>query len=143
MESSLVAQEPAALYAAAIPSVSPSDIIELIKKGLPFSDLEALRRRLNVSAEQIAKVIGMSLSTLNRKKKEGTLSQYQSEKVVRLGQLYAKAVETFEEEELATQWMKAPAKALGGETPLEYAETEIGAREVENLLGRLEHGVFA
>jgi uncharacterized protein (DUF2384 family) len=34
-------------------------------------------------------------------------------------------------------------KGLGGKTPLEYADTEPGAREVEDLLGRLEHGVFS
>jgi putative toxin-antitoxin system antitoxin component (TIGR02293 family) len=40
-------------------------------------------------------------------------------------------------------WLKSPQKALGGKTPLEYSDTEPGAREVEDLLGRLEHGVFS
>ncbi len=136
-------EEPAAIYGGSLPRVSTSTIIELIKEGLPFRELERLRRRMDVTTERIAKIVGMSRSTLNRRKKEGTLSQFQSEKVVRLEQLYAKAVATFEDEELAKQWMLAPVKALGEEAPLDYAETEIGAREVENLLGRLEHGVFS
>jgi putative toxin-antitoxin system antitoxin component (TIGR02293 family) len=45
--------------------------------------------------------------------------------------------------EAAQQWLKTPARALGFESPLHFAETEAGAREVENLLGRIEHGVFS
>ena len=38
---------------------------------------------------------------------------------------------------------KEEAYGLGDVSPLEYAKTEVGAREVENLLGRIEHGVFS
>ena len=34
-------------------------------------------------------------------------------------------------------------KALGEKVPLELLVTELGAREVEALIGRLEHGVFS
>ncbi len=36
-----------------------------------------------------------------------------------------------------------PARALDGETPLNHTDTEVGAREVEHFIGRLEHGVYA
>jgi uncharacterized protein (DUF2384 family) len=39
-------------------------------------------------------------------------------------------------------WLRSPNRALGGESPLALSKTEVGAREVENLIGRLEHGVF-
>ena len=42
----------------------------------------------------------------------------------------------------ARKWLQMPQRGLGGETPLDFASTEVGAREVENLIGRLEHGVF-
>jgi putative toxin-antitoxin system antitoxin component (TIGR02293 family) len=45
--------------------------------------------------------------------------------------------------ERAREWFKAPNRALGNTTPFEYADTEPGAREVEDVLGRIEHGVFA
>jgi len=48
-----------------------------------------------------------------------------------------------DDEKAAAQWLKEPVRALGGETPLEMAETEIGAQEVNALLVRIEHGVFA
>ena len=45
-------------------------------------------------------------------------------------------------EAAARDWLAKPARALDGETPIEHADTEAGAREVENLIGRLEHGVY-
>lgn len=43
--------------------------------------------------------------------------------------------------EAAQQWLKSPAHAFKGETPLEHAQTEYGTREVENLIGRIRHGI--
>ena len=54
-----------------------------------------------------------------------------------------KAVEVMESEKNARQWLTAPQFGLGGAVPLEYAETEVGAREVEDLLGRIEQGVYS
>ena len=54
-----------------------------------------------------------------------------------------KAVVVMESLENARKWLFSPQVGLGGAVPLEYAETEVGAREVENLLGRIEYGVYA
>jgi len=48
-----------------------------------------------------------------------------------------------EGEENARQWLTRSARALGGEPPLHFADTEPGAREVERLLGRIGHGVLS
>ena len=52
------------------------------------------------------------------------------------------AVEVFGGIEQARQWLSSPQFGLGGAIPLEYARTEVGAREVENLLGRIGYGVY-
>lgn len=46
------------------------------------------------------------------------------------------------DQETGRDWLARPARALGGHTPPDFAETEMGAREVEDLLGRLEYGVY-
>lgn len=47
-------------------------------------------------------------------------------------------------DEQATQrWLTTPQALLGDETPLQRASTETGEREVEQLIGRLRHGVFS
>ena len=54
-----------------------------------------------------------------------------------------KALEVFESEEPARSWLNSPQVGLGGAVPLDYAETELGAREVEDLLSRIEYGVYS
>jgi putative toxin-antitoxin system antitoxin component (TIGR02293 family) len=68
----------------------------------------------------------------------------QSAKLLRLYSIFKRALDLFERNaETARQWLTIPKKALGKQTPLAYSQTELGAHEVENLLGRLEHGVFS
>ena len=66
-----------------------------------------------------------------------------SDRLLRFARLFRLAVELHDgDEEAARDWLRKPARALDGETPLDRADTEAGAREVENLIGRLEHGVY-
>jgi putative toxin-antitoxin system antitoxin component (TIGR02293 family) len=58
--------------------------------------------------------------------------------------MFERAVELFEGDVAgAVRWLASAKRALGGQAPLTYSRTEVGAREVENLIGRLEHGVFS
>jgi putative toxin-antitoxin system antitoxin component (TIGR02293 family) len=54
-----------------------------------------------------------------------------------------KATEVLETKENARRWLGSAQVGLGGAIPLDYAETEVGAREVEDLLGRIEYGVYS
>jgi putative toxin-antitoxin system antitoxin component (TIGR02293 family) len=53
------------------------------------------------------------------------------------------AAEVLEGEDNARRWLTSPQHGLAGATPLDYATTEAGAREVEDLLGRIEFGVYS
>ena len=61
----------------------------------------------------------------------------------RLTLLMKQAIDILGSEEKALMWFKTPLPLLGGKTPFEYADTEPGAREVEDILGRIAHGVFS
>ena len=62
----------------------------------------------------------------------------------RVERVFAAALALFEGDEAAARrWMGRPQPAFGGVMPSEYAKTEAGAREVEDLIGRLENGVFS
>lgn len=124
--------------------VSTPEVIEKVRAGLAYSELEVLQAALGLPMERLAALVGLSRATLQRRKKsDGALSAIQSDRVVRLARLTGKAVEVLESEADARQWLTVPQHGLGGATPLDYADTEVGAREVENLLGRIEHGVFS
>ena len=97
---------------------------------------------VHVPEKELCRILRIPPSTLARRKKSRQLSFEESERIFRIGRLYDKALEVFKQPELSRKWFKEPAWALGDVTPLEYSDTELGAKEVEDLLGRIEHGVF-
>jgi putative toxin-antitoxin system antitoxin component (TIGR02293 family) len=119
------------------------DLIRELKHGFPMSAFENLRSAMDIPAKTLSSVANIASRTLSRRKKEGRLQTDESERLFRIAALYDRAVEVLGDGERARAWFKGPKKALGGKTPLQYADTEPGAREVENLLGRLEYGVFS
>ena len=121
----------------------PSELIHRIQKGLPFSELTALQKRIDLPLEQVAAKLSISRSTLQRRKIAGRLSSDESDKVLRFARLLQHATEVFGDADKARAWLKHPQYGLGGAIPLDYAETEIGAREVDNLLGRIDYGVYS
>jgi putative toxin-antitoxin system antitoxin component (TIGR02293 family) len=118
-------------------------LIKLLQVGLPVQELNALQATLEVPMEKLVPMLGISKATLHRRKIEGKLGPAESDRVLRFAKLMGKALEVMEFEESARQWLTSPQFGLGGAVPLEYAETEVGAREVENLLGRIEYGVYS
>ena len=112
-------------------------LILLLKQGLPVSSFSRLSTILGVPEKNLAATVNIPQRTLTRRKKEGRLKTDESERVLRLAGLYERAIEVYGDEDLARQWFKG----LGGKTPLDFADTEPGAREVEDMLGRIEDGV--
>jgi putative toxin-antitoxin system antitoxin component (TIGR02293 family) len=123
--------------------VSPAAVIATVRQGFPLRELENLRDALALPIEQVAAKVGMSKATFHRRKLEGRLTQDESDKVLRYARLMGHAISIFGSEENARQWLNAPQRGLCGSVPLDYAETEVGAREVEYLLGRIEYGVYS
>jgi putative toxin-antitoxin system antitoxin component (TIGR02293 family) len=118
-------------------------LIAHVRGGLPVSELDALQNILDVPIDRLAPKLGISKATLHRRKAAGRLEPDESDRVVRFARLMGKAVEVFESEDAARAWLSAPQVGLGGETPLDYAMTELGAREVYNLLGRIDQSVYS
>jgi putative toxin-antitoxin system antitoxin component (TIGR02293 family) len=102
-----------------------------------------LRELLGLTEERLAGLLGMSRATLHRRKADGTLDRSASDRLVRFARLFLRASDVLGGEKAARSWLAAPAIAFREECPLDFADTEIGAREVEALLGRIEHGVFS
>jgi putative toxin-antitoxin system antitoxin component (TIGR02293 family) len=119
-------------------------VVRQVKSGLSYRAIERFQKASRLSMERIARVVEIPSRTLARRKAAGRLTKAESERLLRLSLVFDKAVGLFEGDvSAAGAWLERPSKALGGESPLSLVETEIGAREVEDLIGRLEHGVFA
>ncbi len=131
-ESSSILREPEAAY-----------MVEKVRNGLDFIEFHAFREMIGITEERLGALLGMSRATLHRRKKSGHLDRSESDRLVRYARILNRVTEFFQSRKAAAEWLNSPAFAFNGETPLDYADTEIGAREVEALVGRIEHGVFS
>ncbi len=123
--------------------VEPAEAIARISKGLPFSELEHLRHDIDEPLESLARQLSISRSTLQRRKAERRLSPQESDRVMRFWRILQHATKVFGGVERARQWLKFPQFGLGGAVPPEFAKTEVGAREVDDLLGRIDYSVYS
>jgi len=114
-----------------------------IQAGLSFRAVQNLQKALDIPLETVASMLGMSRATLHRRKLQGKIDEDESEKLVRYQRLLKKAEDVFGDGKSAREWLRHKQAGLGKAVPLDFARTEIGAREVENLLGRLEYGVYS
>ncbi|MCV6615446.1 MAG: DUF2384 domain-containing protein [Cellvibrionaceae bacterium] len=123
---------------------SRSAVRKNLKQGLAFKAVEHLEIGLKVSQKEMAHILSIPISTLTRRKKEGQLRVDESDRAIRFAQLKDQALALMQgDDDAAINWLKTPLDLFEGETPLERASTEYGARDVEDLIGRLRHGVFS
>ncbi|MGR3468356.1 MAG: type II RES/Xre toxin-antitoxin system antitoxin [Shimia sp.] len=113
-----------------------------IAAGIPVEFVSNLIGQGILSREQVEIAIPYRTLARRRKAKEA-LKLEEADTLVRLLRIRAHALAVFEDEAVARDWLTLPNPALGDASPMEIAETDIGAREVEGVLGRIEHGVFA
>ena len=118
--------------------------VSSVRKGFAFSRLSNFQKYSGLSLEKISKAAQIPQRTLARRQSEGRLRAEESDRLLRISRIFDLAVDLFEGNvPAARHWCESPQRGLGGETPLDFASTEVGAREVENLIGRLEYGVFS
>lgn len=116
---------------------------ESVRRGLPYAALEAVMGRLGLSREQVARALRLPERTLARRKRERRLHPDESDRLFRLARIAAQAADTLGSPEKAATWLQRPNRALGGRAPLELLDTDAGSRQVEDVLGRIEHGVYS
>ena len=122
----------------------PPDLIKIVVKGAPVADAGKLIRHFNIERDVVETYLSGTPVKFKRREASGRFSREESERLVRFARLMGAAEELHDgDADAARRWMQTPKPALGGATPLEYAKIEVGAREVEHLIGRLEHGVFS
>jgi putative toxin-antitoxin system antitoxin component (TIGR02293 family) len=119
-------------------------LIQQLEHGFPFDSLRRLESNSGLDLAVLASIIGLPERTLARRRTSGRLEPEESERLLRISTIFEQSVELFEGDvRAAVNWLTSPQRAFSGQTPLLYSRTEVGAREVENLIGRLEHGVFS
>lgn len=122
---------------------TPVELSEKIREGLPYASLEVLLSKLRVPRTQAAAALNFPERTLARRRREKRLHPDESDRVLRLARLFTLASKVLESEETAAAWFTQSNRALGGKAPLNLIDTEIGAREIEDVLWRIAYGMFS
>lgn len=118
------------------------DLARAVRRGLSVQAAEHVLASGRLSAAEMDRVV-LPRKTLANRRKAGTLTSEQSDRLIRAARILAWADDTFGDPEKARRWLRRATSALGGERPLDLLDTEEGAREVETLLGRIDHGLAA
>ena len=119
---------------------SSYEMIRVMAEGVPVSAVDQLSVRLTLTKQAVCDAVGLNIRTINRREQ---LKLDEADKLYRLARIFALAIQVLEDEKDAIQWLKNPKIALNNEIPLHLLTTDIGAREVETLLNRIEHGVYS
>jgi putative toxin-antitoxin system antitoxin component (TIGR02293 family) len=126
-----------------LPAADAVDLRQAVRQGLPFSALEALSQQLELSPQQCALLLGIPARTVARRKEARQLNPQESDRLYRLARATAQAVAVLGSLDHARLWFRAPNRALACDRPLDLLDTDIGARQVEEVLLRLNYGIFS
>ena len=122
------------------PVHSDEDMSAAIRAGFPHAAVEGLLESSGLTLKEMASSLDLSLRSLQRRKSQGRLARYESDRLYRLARLLALAEYFLGDRPAAIEWLRRPNRVLGGRAPLSVVDTELGARQVENILGRIGYG---
>ncbi|MBI5488573.1 MAG: DUF2384 domain-containing protein [Deltaproteobacteria bacterium] len=121
------------------------ELADAVGRGLPRRSLERVKEAMGLTDREVARTVGLSQKSIGRlrRTRRSALGPVVSDRLYRMAALYALAERVLEGREAAREWLRSPQVGLNRRVPLELLGTEAGARIVEELLGRIEHGVLA
>jgi putative toxin-antitoxin system antitoxin component (TIGR02293 family) len=116
------------------------DLRQAIRDGFPHGVVEELMKSSGLTLRELAESLDLSARSLQRRRRSGRLARFESDRLYRLARIVALAQESLGDRESAARWLKRSNRALGGFTPVSVIDTELGARQVEQVLGRIAYG---
>jgi putative toxin-antitoxin system antitoxin component (TIGR02293 family) len=119
------------------------DLRGKVGEGLRYEAVEVLSSNFEIGPRAMRTILRLPERTLARRKTERRLHPDESDRLMRIGRIAALAEVTLGTREKAASWLKRNNRALANHTPLERLDTDLGAREVEDLLLRIAAGVYS
>ncbi|NOY90324.1 MAG: DUF2384 domain-containing protein [Deltaproteobacteria bacterium] len=122
----------------------PAKVRGAVSRGVLPSKVAVVQRLYGFSQNEMAKVLGLTPRTMTRKRQ--TRSRFgaeASDNTARLVRAFDRATSVLGSRDRATEWLRMPNMALGGDVPRTWLDTDAGTAEVLRLLGRVEHGIYS
>lgn len=118
------------------PMVNDAESARLIAAGVPGTVLIELRHLLDVTDDELARLLSIPKGYAALE----VLTERDGESVIRIMRLCLLAKKVIGSD--SRDWLKKPRYNLT-RSALEFAMTPSGAKEVENLLYRIEYGIYS
>lgn len=121
------------------------EFADIIKQGLPAGSVFFLQKQLNLGDKEYSATLGVSDKWLGRYRKESHkhLSTNMGDRLYRIARIFKLAEEVFEKKSAVNRWLHRPQTGLNERVPLDLLQTEVGTKEVEELLYRIEYGIYS
>lgn len=124
------------------PGLSLTSVDEA-RQGVTIKEFTTLASKMGLTQTEMSMILNISLRTLQRYSDHFVLDADSSSKVLQLKAMNERGIEIFNNQLSFNKWLKSPVRELEGETPLSYLDTALGFYILDQILGRIEHGIFA
>ncbi len=116
------------------------DLESTVSIGLPKTALRRTLERVYLTAGDVRQAMYRVVPEATFKRRT-RLSREEGERTERLARVIAAAEYVLDDREDAREWLIKPHPELGNRSPLEAAQSELGARRVEQVLDSLLYGL--
>lgn len=120
---------------------SDLDLVAAVHAGLPIRAVDEVLASGMLDASEVYELVVPRRTLAHRREKGQPLTAEQSDRLTRVVRVAARAEEALGDRERAARWLRKANRSLQGERPIDLLESDIGARMVERVLGRIEHGI--
>ncbi len=119
-------------------------LYKALHAGLPFEVYGKLAKMSGLDKATLATTTTIAPATLQRRAKAGSFSKDESDRLYRFAEVFKATLDLFENDKHAARhWLKSSIRGLGNKRPIDMLSTSAETDAVLDLIGRLEHGVFA
>lgn len=123
--------------------VSPFDLIAQSRAGMGHEAVRRVATLLELTIRELSILLSLNERTMARRLVDGSLNKVESERLLLLMALAAHGLRVFEDQGKFNRWLRRPLEILGNQTPLQLLDTATGFQVVDQILGRIEYGVYS
>jgi putative toxin-antitoxin system antitoxin component (TIGR02293 family) len=121
-------------------AMSMHELAETVSLGLPKQALRRTAQRVYTEPREVNELMYKLVPEATFKRRT-RLTPAESERTERLARVIAAAEQVWGNQEDAREWLRRSHPELGDQAPIQRAMSELGAREVEELLDRMFYGL--
>jgi putative toxin-antitoxin system antitoxin component (TIGR02293 family) len=118
-------------------------LAKAVERGLPTGAIDAAVKAGLLEQQDIQKHVVTKRTLQRRRDEDQPLNAEESDRLARLIRMIARAEVALGHPTKAESWLREPNRALQGKRPMDLLGSDVGARAVEKVLGRIEHGIFS